>query len=104
MNTTELVQQKFKPEELEQFKKEHGELSAIKVGDKLGLFKKPDRKTIGAAAAHINTDPIEYVAIIAENCFVAGDRELLEEDDYFLSLMPMMNDLVQMKEAELVKL
>jgi len=74
------------------------------VEDKIGLFKKPDRKIISMASAVAATDPLEYVATVAENCFVEGDRELLDQDDYFLGIVPVINELVETKTATLLKL
>lgn len=82
----------------------HPGVSLIKVGDKMGFFKKPDRKILGAATSFAAAEPIKYVEVIAENCFVDGDKELLTDDDYFLSLMPLVNELVNVKTAELAKL
>lgn len=99
-----LAVEKFGQEKIDALTKKHGQLSVIIVEDKMGLFKKPDRKVISSASAVAATDPIEYVAIIAENCFVEGDKELLQEDDYFLGIVPVINQLVETKTASLLKL
>lgn len=95
---------RFGEDKIKELKAKHGEITAIAVEDKIGFFKKPDRKILGAAAAHATTDPLTYVEILARNCFVEGDVELLDSDEYFLSMMPRLNALVQVKESDLVKL
>lgn len=100
---TEIIKKRF-GNEIAKMKEQHGQLTAIVVEGKIGIFKKPDRKTISLAASYATTDPIRYVEILAENCFIAGDRELLDNDDLFLSVMPKLNALIETKEAELVKL
>lgn len=100
--TAELI--KAKIPNVEALKKEHGELTAIAVEDKIALFKKPTRKVIGMASAHIQSDIMEYLSIIAENCYVAGDRAIIDEDEYFLAIVPQLNALVETKTASLLKL
>ena len=100
--TVDLVKAKFP--EFKNLEATHGPLKAIIVEDKIGLFKKPTRQIIGAASALSTTDPMKYLELLAGNCFVAGDRELLDDDDYFMAIIPKLNELVDTKTAELLKL
>jgi len=100
--TRELVAQKFP--DLKALEAAHGKLSAIAVEDKIALFKKPTRDILKMAAAKGTNDPIGYLELVGENCYIAGDRELLDDDDYFMAVMPMLNDLAETKTAELLKL
>lgn len=98
----EFIEQKF--ETLKNLEAEHGKLTAIQVEDKIALFKKPSRQVLKMATAISATDPMGYLEKIAENCYVAGDRELLDDDEYFLAIVPVLNELVQTKTASLLKL
>ena len=100
--TVDLVMAKFP--EFKNLEATHGKLKAIMVEDKIALFKKPTRQIIGAASALSTSDPMKYLEMLAENCFVAGDRELLDDDDYFMAIMPKLNELIETKTAELLKL
>lgn len=100
--TLQTIESRFP--ELNNLKAQHGQLTAITVEDKIGLFKKPTRQILSMATALASSDPIGYIEKIAENCFVAGDRELLENDEYFLAIMPKVSELVETKTAALLKL
>jgi hypothetical protein len=100
--TVEAVMAKFP--EFKNLEATHGKLKAIRVDDKIGLFKKPTRQIIGMASALSTTDPMKYLEMLAENCMVAGDKELLEDDDCFMAIMPFLNMLIETKTAELLKL
>ncbi len=100
--TRKLVEDKFP--NLKNLEATHGTLKAIMVDDKIGLFKKPNRQVISMATALSTTDPIAYLEKLAENCFVEGDRELLDDDDCFMAIIPKLNELVETKTAQLLKL
>jgi hypothetical protein len=102
LELTKRVHAKF--ENFKNLEKEHGQLTAIAVEDKIGLFKKPSRQVISMATALQENEPMKFMEVIADNCFVAGDRELLDDDDCFLAIMPMLNQLRELKTAQLVKL
>lgn len=96
--------EKFGVDKIAALEKTHGKLTLIEVEDKMGLFKRPDRKVMSAASVVASTDPMEYLAMIAENCMVEGDRILLEDDEYFFAITPLINKLVETKTATLLKL
>jgi hypothetical protein len=100
--TRELVEAKFP--NLKNLEATHGPLKAIRVDDKIGLFKKPSRQVISMASSLEGSDPMGFMAMIAENCFIEGDKELLTDDDLFLAIVPLLNQLRELKVAELVKL
>jgi hypothetical protein len=100
--TRELVEARFP--NLKNLEAEHGPLQAIRVDDYIALFKKPSRQVIGMATALESSDPMGFLETIANNCYVAGDKEIIENDDCFLAIVPSLNRLRDLKTAELVKL
>lgn len=96
--------ERFGDVQIHALEKIHGKLTLIEVEDKMGLFKQPDRKLMSAASVTASTDPMEYVAMIADNCLVEGDRELIEVDTYFFAIVPLINELIETKTATLLKL
>lgn len=92
------------PSQIAIWKKEHGDVFAIKVENHIGYFKKPSRAVISLASLQIRENPLGYVETILENTFIGGSRELVENDDYFLAAMTTAEKLVEIKTAELVKL
>lgn len=90
---------------LQELRAKHPNLSVYRTSDgKTAYFKSPTRQILGYASSVSNGDNIAYKQIIAENCFVAGDREILEQDKYFLGLAGKILQLVEIVEGELEKL
>lgn len=100
--TRELVEQKFP--NLKNLEATHGTLTVIRSKDKIGLFKKPSREVLRMVSDLKETNPIGFSEQIGNNCFVDGDRELLEKDEHFIPIMPLLAELVEYGTAELLKL
>lgn len=98
------VIERFGEKRIAELERAHGQLTTIEVEDKMGIFKSPDRKILSMATTASRDEPIEYLSLIAENCFVEGDKILLENDDYFFSIMPHLNNLSNLKVAKLLKM
>ena len=92
------------PEQIEAWKKKHGDVFRITVDGKEAYLKRPDRKTLGAAAVVGKNDPMKYNEILLSNCWLAGDEEIRTDDALFLGVSAKLGELVEIKEAELKKL
>ena len=91
-------------EQIDAWKKQHGDIYAIKVDGKTAYLKKPDRKTLSFASVAGQKDPMKFNEIILENCFIGGDEEIKKDDSLFLAASAKIVELIEVKEAELVKL
>lgn len=91
-------------EQIEAWKKEHGDIFKISVEDKVCYLKRPSRKTLAYASSVATKDPIKFNEIILNGCWLAGDEEIKTNDTYFLGASAKLTDLIEVKEAELVKL
>lgn len=91
-------------EQIGAWKKEHGEIFQINVGDKVCFLKPPSRRALSYAAAAGQTDPLKYNEIILNDCWLAGDEEIKTDNGLFLSVSAKLPGLIDIKEAELVKL
>lgn len=89
---------------IEQWKAQHGKIFQIKVGDKVCYLKQPSRKALSYAAVSAQTDPLKYNEVILNDCWLAGDEEIKTNNGLFLSVSQKLNALIEIKEAELVKL
>lgn len=90
---------------IESWKEQYGAITKIAIEDKAAYFKMPDRKTLSFATVAGGTkDPFKFNEIILESCFIGGDRELIESDEYFLTMSGQVSELIQIKTAELTKL
>lgn len=92
------------PEQVEAWKKKHGDVFCVTVAGKTAYLKRPDRKTLGAAAVIGKNDPMKYNEIMLRNCWLAGDEEIKTDDALFLGVSAKLGELIDIKEAELKKL
>lgn len=90
-------------EQIAQWKKKHGDVFKITVGGKEAYLHKPDRKTLGYASQY-KDNPIRMAEAILQNCWIDGDQEIKTDDELFLGACQKLGALVQIKEAELVKI
>ena len=92
------------PEQIEAWKQEHGEIFKVNVEGHIGYLKKPGRKAIGYASTIGTKDPIKFNEIILKACWIAGDEDLLNDDELFMAVGAKLADLIVIKTAELEKL
>lgn len=90
--------------QIEQWKAKHGQIFKLVIEDKECYLRKPDRKTLSYAAAVGAKDNLKFNEIILDNCWLAGDEEIKTDDSLFLSASARLPEIIEIKEAELVKL
>ena len=95
---------KITQEQIEAWKKEHGDVFKITVDDKCCFVHRPSRKTLSYASTVGAKDPIKFNEIILNGCWIDGDAEIKTEDYLFLSVSGQLSELIQIKTAELEKL
>ena len=86
-----------------ELKKKHGEITVIKVLDKVAYFKQANRQTVGYAMTLMSSSMDAAYESILNNCYLEGDREIIDEDKYFLIAMPEANKLIASGTAEVLK-
>lgn len=91
-------------EQIEGWKQKHGDVFCVTVGEKTAYLKKPDRKTLSAAAVLGKSDPIKYNEVMLNNCWLGGDEEIKADDALFLGVSSKLSELIEIKEAEIKKL
>lgn len=91
-------------EQIQAWKAQYGEVFKISVGDKSCYLRKPSRKTMGYAAMASKDNPLKFNEVILDGCWIAGDEEIRTNDDLFMSVSAKVGKLIEIKEAELVKL
>lgn len=92
------------PEQIEIWKKKHRDVFSLVVDGHVGYFKKPDRKTLSYATMAGSKDPIKFNEALMNNCFIGGSDEIKSDDSLFFSASGKLAELIEIKEAELVKL
>ena len=93
---------KFTKEQIKEWKAKHGELFEITVEDKSCILHCPTRKDLSYASAV--KDPIKMSEVMLNALWVAGDEEIKEDDSLFLAAIQKMQDILEVKEAEIKKL
>ena len=95
---------KLSKEQIEALKKKHGEIFEVEVDDKVCYLKRPTRKALSLAAAQGQRDPLKYNEVVLANCWVDGDEEIKTEDAYCLGVSGVLDQLIEVKMADLKKL
>lgn len=96
--------EKLSKEQIEALKKKHGEIFEVEVGGKVCYLKRPTRKTLSLAAVQGQRDPLKYNEVVLTNCWVDGDEEIKTQDAYFLGISGVLDQLIEVKMADLKKL
>jgi len=81
----------------------------LTVDDKTCILKKPTRATIEIALGKMGvsggqSELIRAGEIILRNCWVDGDAEILNNDDYLIPAALQAYQLIEFKTAELKKI
>lgn len=92
------------PDQIAAWKEQHGEIFKLACEDKACIVKLADRKTLSFASASGTKDPMKFNEMILKGCWLGGDIEILENDNYFISVGQKIAELVKFKTATLEKL
>lgn len=99
-----MAKEKVTQEQIDAWKKKHGEIFRLKVDEKECYLKTPDRKTLSYASTVATKDPLKFNEILLNNCWLGGDEEIKTTDSLFLAAASKLGELIEVKEAELEKL
>jgi hypothetical protein len=92
------------PEEIEGYKKEYGDIFQIDVEDKKCFLHKPTRQILDAALEASTKKNSKFNETIMRNCWLAGDKIIMEDDEYFMGASKVLDEVITFKSAELKKL
>lgn len=91
-------------EQIESWKKKHGDVFEVNVDGRTAYLKKPDRKVLGAASVLGKDDPMKYNETLLENCWLGGDEEIKTDDSLFLGVSSVLAEIIEIKKAEIKKI
>ena len=98
----------YTADQLKDWKKKYGEdnVFEVVVEDKKAILHKPTRQDLSYAGAGSSQgqDAIKYCEVLLKQCWIDGDMEIQENDDYFFGVVPVLSALRETKEAEIKKL
>ncbi|MDR2147722.1 MAG: hypothetical protein LBE91_14810 [Tannerella sp.] len=85
------------------WKRKHGDIFKAEVGDSVCYLKKPDRKTMSYVAT-LGNNPVRANEALLQNCWLGGDESIKTDDDKFFGVSAKLNEIVEIREAEISKL
>ena len=91
------------PEKIAELKAKYGKFYFIKVEGKAAVFRAPNRKELSYASLAGAKDPMKFNESIMNSCFVEGDKELINDDDYFLGTSQQIANIIEVKESSMEK-
>jgi hypothetical protein len=98
------------PEEIAQAKQQYGRVFKVVVKDDDGTISaqaflhSPTRQVLDAAMASSKKKDSMFNETIIKNCWLAGDKSIVENDEHFLSASAQINELIKFKESDLEEL
>lgn len=91
--------------ELKQLKSQGKKIYSISIndGDKdyKGWFTKPKLIDLQAATKIGKDDPFKATMILFESCWIKGDQELKDNDDFKLAAISKFQDILKVRDAEI---
>lgn len=93
-------------EVIENWKKENPRgVWEINIEDKIGYVRKPTREEMKyAMTLATKNDPLGMVEEILNSCWLGGDLELKDDDDFFYGAAMQLQELIEIKTGQLKKL
>lgn len=91
-------------EQIENWKKQHGEVFEIKADDKVGYIRAPKRAEVGLAFSYMATNPLKSTETILQSCWLGGCEDLRNDDKYFYSINAQINEIIEVAEVKIKKL
>ncbi len=96
--------------EIETLKKVHGEVNEISVAvndDETEIaycyIKKPTRNVLELVFGLINTNPYKAAILMLQNCWLAGDNRIKEDDDVTVSAIGPVLGRIKIRHGEIKK-
>ncbi|MCX6232616.1 MAG: hypothetical protein NTZ33_13855 [Bacteroidetes bacterium] len=90
-------------EQIEIWKKKYGQVNGIIVSGHICYLKPVDRKTLSFASSVGAKDPLKFNEVILDNCWLGGSEEIKTDDTLFLSAGAKLAELIEIRDAEIVK-
>ena len=91
-------------QQISEWKKKFGDVNEVTVEDKCCYLKPITRTVISLATHNAQSDSMAFAETVLENCWLAGDEEIKNDDRYFLGVNTIIGEMVEIKKATLKKL
>jgi hypothetical protein len=93
---------------LEALKKIHGTVHVIQIPDTEGnlhtaFLKKPQRHTLNFYLSKVATEPVTAHEVLLNACWVEGNEAIKTDDNLFFSAIPLLGNIIEIKQGFLKK-
>ncbi|KGO89736.1 hypothetical protein [Flavobacterium suncheonense] len=96
--------QEVTQEQIDAWKRQHGNVMKITVDDKVGYFKTLSRKGYSYASQIGAKDPMQFNEAVLKDCFIGGDEEIITKDSYFMTISTHVTEMLGIMSSSLEKL
>ena len=90
--------------EIDEWKKRHGDIYAIKVDGHECYLRKPTRRDLSFASSAGKKDPLKFNETLLRDCWLGGSEAIRRDDDKFMGASGVLDKIIPDAEAELEKL
>ena len=90
--------------EIDEWKKRHGDIYAIKVDGHVCYLRKPTRRDLSFASSAGKKDPLKFNETLLRDCWLGGSEAIRRDDDKFRGASGVLDKIIPDAEAELEKL
>ena len=90
--------------EIDEWKKRHGDIYAIKVDGHVCYLRKPTRRELSFATTAGKNDPLKFNETLLRGCWLGGSEAIRRDDDKFMGASGVLDKIIPDAEAELEKL
>ena len=89
---------------IDEWKKRHGDIYAIKVDGHVCYLRKPTRRDLSFASSAGKKDPLKFNETLLRDCWLGGSEAIRRDDDKFMGASGVLDKIIPDAEAELEKL
>ena len=90
--------------EIDEWKKRHGDIYAIKVDGHVCYLRKPTRRDLSFASSAGKKDPLKFNETLLRDCWLGGSEAIRRDDDKFMGASGVLDKIIPDAEAEREKL
>lgn len=92
--------------QIDEWKKKYEVVVEYTVDEKTGYFRKPTRQEVSYATVASNrmADSVKYAEILLNSCWLGGDRDIIDKDEYFYGAVGVIETLADTKVGDIKKL
>jgi len=89
------------PEQIAQWKKEHGKVFKYEVDGKVCFLRPVDRNVYSVALSKVSSNPAKFNETVIEYIWLGGDEEIRKVDRYYFGLIDFVEEFLDKKKGSL---